>query len=105
MGLSLAARIRRRGRWMLSLLPDLQIIPPPNRWRPSGLSVLSVVKDEEEWIELALRSVGTIADEIIVVDNGSTDRTVEIAHDILKRIGRPFKVCSYPAEDFCGALN
>jgi tetratricopeptide (TPR) repeat protein len=38
-----------------------------------------IVKNEERFLEQALRSVHDVVDEMIVVDTGSTDRTVEIA--------------------------
>ncbi len=38
-----------------------------------------MVKDEEEMLPSCLESIKDVADEIIVVDTGSTDRTVEIA--------------------------
>ena len=44
----------------------------------AGLSVVMIVRDEEEALGAALDSVG-FADEIVVVDSGSRDRTVEIA--------------------------
>lgn len=43
------------------------------------LSTVTITKNEEEHLARALRSVQGLADEIIVVDAGSTDRTVEIA--------------------------
>ncbi len=43
------------------------------------LSVCMIAKDEEEYIGKALDSVLPVADEIIVVDTGSEDRTTEIA--------------------------
>jgi glycosyltransferase involved in cell wall biosynthesis len=43
-----------------------------------GLSVVMIVRDEEQSLAAALDSVG-FADEIVVVDSGSRDRTVEIA--------------------------
>jgi glycosyltransferase involved in cell wall biosynthesis len=43
------------------------------------LSVAIITFNEEENIGRTLSSVKSIADEIIVVDSGSTDRTVEIA--------------------------
>ena len=46
-----------------------------------GLSVILIAKDEEASIARALRSVA-FADEIVVVDSGSTDRTVEIAREL-----------------------
>lgn len=42
------------------------------------LSVCMIVKNEEDKLQECLDSVKEIADEIVVVDNGSTDRTVEI---------------------------
>jgi tetratricopeptide (TPR) repeat protein len=38
-----------------------------------------IVKNEEHFLPQCLRSVQDVADEIVVVDTGSTDRTVEIA--------------------------
>ena len=43
------------------------------------LSVSMIVRDEEAWIDDCLRHVREIADEIVVVDTGSADRTAEIA--------------------------
>jgi glycosyltransferase involved in cell wall biosynthesis len=47
---------------------------------PAGLSVVMIVHDEEDSLGEALDSV-SFADEIIVVDSGSRDRTVEIARE------------------------
>jgi len=44
-----------------------------------GISVCMIVKNEEEHIECCLKSIKEIADEIIVVDTGSTDQTVRLA--------------------------
>jgi len=43
------------------------------------LSVILIVRDEAHCLERCLRSVGAIADEIVVLDSGSTDGTVQIA--------------------------
>lgn len=43
------------------------------------LSVCMIVKNEEEFLPGCLESIRSVADEIVIVDTGSTDRTVEIA--------------------------
>ncbi len=43
------------------------------------LTVIILTRDEERHIARAIESVAAIAREIIVVDSGSTDRTIEIA--------------------------
>ncbi|MBA3034969.1 MAG: glycosyltransferase, partial [Desulfobacterium sp.] len=42
------------------------------------ISVCLIAKNEEKYIDQCLSSVKKIADEIIFVDTGSTDKTVEI---------------------------
>jgi tetratricopeptide (TPR) repeat protein len=43
------------------------------------ISLAMMVKDEEEMLPACLESIAPYVDEIVVVDTGSTDRTVEIA--------------------------
>jgi tetratricopeptide (TPR) repeat protein len=43
------------------------------------LSLCMIVKDEEEMLPRSLAAVAPAVDEIVIVDTGSTDRTVEIA--------------------------
>jgi tetratricopeptide (TPR) repeat protein len=43
------------------------------------LSVCLIAKNEEQFLAECLDSVRSVADEIILVDTGSTDRTIEIA--------------------------
>lgn len=48
----------------------------------NNLTVHCVVKNEERWVWYALSSVIDIADELIVFDTGSNDKTVEIIKTI-----------------------
>ena len=59
---------RFREKWGSDGVPPLSLI-----------SVCLIVKDEEQMLASCLESVADIADEIVVYDTGSTDRTVEIA--------------------------
>ncbi len=52
-----------------------------SRGTGSTVSVCMIVKNEEEFLPRCLKSVAPFADEIIVVDTGSEDRTVAIAEE------------------------
>jgi len=59
-----------------------------------------IVRDEQHCLERCLQSLRGVADQIVVVDTGSTDRTVEIARVWADR------VCSFPwTDDFSAARN
>jgi glycosyltransferase involved in cell wall biosynthesis len=51
-----------------------------------GITLCMVVKDEEAWIGRALSSAKPWVDEIVLVDTGSSDRTVEIARESGARV-------------------
>ena len=50
------------------------------------LSLCMIVKDEEEMLPRCLAAVKPAVDEIVIVDTGSTDRTVEIAESFGARV-------------------
>ncbi len=71
-------------------------VPPA---RPK-VSLTMIVKNEEENLGACLASVADLVDELIVVDTGSTDRTVEIA----RRLGA--RVFHFPwVDSFAAARN
>ena len=51
------------------------------------LSVCMIVKDAEQTLERAIRSVLPFADEVVVVDTGSADGSVEIARRLGAKVG------------------
>ncbi len=64
------------------------------------ISLCMIVKNEEMHIARCLDSIAALVDEIIIVDTGSTDRTVEIVSDYTS------KVYSFPwKDDFSEARN
>ncbi len=48
---------------------------------PQRISLCMIVKNEEKFLPGCLKTVKGLVDEIIVVDTGSTDRTMEIARE------------------------
>ena len=64
------------------------------------ISLCMIVKNEEAVLERCLKSVGDIADEIVIVDTGSTDGTKEIAEQYADL------VCDFAwRDDFAAARN
>lgn len=54
----------------------------PWQWKKycrGTISLCMIMKDEERFLERCLKSVEGLVDEIIIVDTGSTDKSVEIA--------------------------
>ena len=70
----------------------------PESW-PS-VSLCMIVRNEEAYLADCLRSVGDLASETIIVDTGSTDRTVEIARSFGAEV-RHFRW----VDDFAAARN
>jgi tetratricopeptide (TPR) repeat protein len=62
-----------------SLLARLTVADAPSEPAPPKITLCMIVKNEEEHLPQCLTSVRGLADQIIIVDTGSTDRTVEIA--------------------------
>ncbi|MDD5020473.1 MAG: glycosyltransferase, partial [Candidatus Omnitrophica bacterium] len=52
----------------------------------TGLSVVILTKNEEENIAACIKSLKGWADEIIVVDDMSSDRTVPIAQELADKV-------------------
>ncbi|HEX3800411.1 MAG TPA: glycosyltransferase [Verrucomicrobiae bacterium] len=76
----------------LSPLPAISATP--------RLSVCLIVKNEEQFIEKCLASVRDLAHQIVVVDTGSTDRTVELA----KKFNAEIHTFAW-SDDFSAARN
>jgi glycosyltransferase involved in cell wall biosynthesis len=63
-------------------LSSEQTIPKTTIVLPRSLSVVIIALNEEECIANAIRSCQSFADEVVVVDSGSQDATVQIAQDL-----------------------
>ena len=64
------------------------------------ISLCMIVKNEQDTLPRCLDSVQGLIDEIVIVDTGSTDRTVEIAKTYTDRV-ETFPWC----DDFAAARN
>ncbi|MBP2637372.1 MAG: glycosyl transferase family 2 [Firmicutes bacterium] len=64
------------------------------------ISVAMIVKDEEAMLEACLDSVKEIADELVIVDTGSVDKTIEIAKSYTDKV-----YCFLWQGDFSAARN
>ena len=53
-----------------------------------AISLCMIVKDEEKWLEGCVDGVKPIADEIIIVDTGSSDKTIQIAERLGGKVFR-----------------
>jgi len=70
------------------------------RGTPPSIGASLIVRDEEHCLARCLASIRRLVDEIVVVDTGSTDRSIEIAEDLGAHIiHRPW------TGDFAGARN
>ncbi|HXD67427.1 MAG TPA: glycosyltransferase family 2 protein [Solirubrobacteraceae bacterium] len=77
-------RAGRRTRPLHAALPALarRATSVANRAKPTSgltLSLCMIVRDEEQMLPRCLAAVASAVDEIVIVDTGSTDATVEIA--------------------------
>ena len=78
--------------------------------KKNTLSVVMIVKNEEDQLRACLERIARIADEIIIVDSGSTDATCAIARDFgaklyvstdwkgfgqQRRLAQSFATCDY----------
>ncbi|MEE9606049.1 MAG: glycosyltransferase, partial [Candidatus Scalindua sp.] len=80
--------------------PPISLLSGGNRGFAGSISLSMIVRNEEENLARCLNSVKDVVDEMIIVDTGSTDRTVEIA----KSFGA--KVFNHPWEgSFSKARN
>ena len=90
---------RRFLRCIVSQVPKVRLMRGPSR--PNGISVMVRVKDERDWIEASIASVKSLADEILIGDNGSEDETYELLTAIIEKDKDRVKLWQKPDFDIC----
>lgn len=66
--------------------------------KPAGTSVMLRAKNEEDMIEMSMRSIYDVFDEIVFIDNGSEDATVSVVERLKAEIDErdSIRILSYP---------
>lgn len=63
---------------------------------PKRISVMMRVKNEEEFLGRAVASILDVVDEIVIVDNNSTDTTPQIIADLIRQNPGKVRSVDYP---------
>jgi hypothetical protein len=69
------------------------------------LALAAIVKDEEKNIETMLSSCLPVIDFVVLADTGSSDRTIELAGNLLRREGVPHEIRQIHFLNFSQARN
>ena len=91
-------------RSLASYLPAIGFYPAASQ-KQIGISVYMRVKDERDWIAASIASIKGIADEIVVVDNGSKDGTYEILQEMAVKENGKLKLWLKPELNHCDLSN
>jgi len=83
--------------------PLLGVVPQSTR--PQGISIIMRVKNEIDWIRPSIQSIKGIADEIVIVDNGSTNGTFQILQEMVSHEKGLIKLWQQPDLDYCSLSN
>ena len=62
----------------------------------NGISLVMMVKNEEDMIRDCLEHVQHVVDEYVIVDTGSTDKTIDIINKFAEHSSVPVKLLHYP---------
>ncbi|MDP8267317.1 MAG: glycosyltransferase family 2 protein [Candidatus Tenebribacter davisii] len=97
--------LRQNIKFIISYPASLFQFLIPNVKRENGISIMIRVRDEEEWIAKSLLSINKFADEVIIVNNNSIDRTLDEIEKIRKKLRFKLIVVNEISNDICKVSN
>lgn len=100
----LSWRAARFARALASWAPVVGLAPSPPG-RPNGISAMVRVRGDEEWIEPCLRSIRSLADEIVLLDNGASADTRAAIARVGQALGPALRVLDCARDDLIVLSN
>ncbi len=92
-------------KYLLSYLTSLLQSFFPVTKRENGISVMIRVRDEEDWIAKSLLSLNEFADEVVIVNNNSSDCTLTEIEHVRKQLRFKLIVENEVSDDICKVSN
>jgi len=92
-------------KYLLSYPASLMQLFYPAIKRENGISVMIRVRDEDEWIAKSLLSLNEFADEVVVVNNNSTDDTLGEIERVRNKLKYRLIVEDEVSGDICKVSN
>ncbi len=92
-------------RYIISIFASLLQFLIPHPKRKNGISVMIRVRDEEDWIATSLLSLNEFADEVVIVNNNSTDKTLAEIKRIKERLNYKLILENETSNDICKVSN
>lgn len=74
----------------------LVIAPLARGFRPKRISAMMRVKNEEQFLRASVESILPLVEEVVLVDNASTDATPQIARELARRHPDKVRLFTYP---------
>jgi glycosyltransferase involved in cell wall biosynthesis len=76
----------------------LIVVPIASGFRPKRISAMMRVKNEEAFLRASVESILPLVEELVIIDNNSSDATPLIARELAAAYPKNARVCYYPHE-------
>ncbi len=88
------------GAWIVSPLLGSRIVRRfvtlvASKFHHKRISVMMRIKNEEAFLRASVESILPLVDEVVIIDNNSTDATPFIAQDLVQSHPEKIRVCQY----------